>query len=445
MSVWSRVTLVGEARTVDMVLPAQEPLGALMPDVLQLLGDPVRNPPQLRHLVTSTGEVLDPGASLADRQVPDGAVLRLVRSDEPVPAPVVHEVPEVVGDSLDLRLLSWSPAAARWTATFTLVALSVGVGLVIRAGSSAATAAVATAGLAALLLLCGVVIGMAGREPAGLAMILGGGAAGLPALWWAAAADDWPTWGRWGGAALLLAVLVMLLGLSSPLGRGALVGGAAAVLLAGIGTACAASGLEPDRTGAVLALSCVVLLSVLLRTALSLSGLTSLDDRRSAGGAVPRVDLMAALDRAHRTMVIATLAVSVAAAVAGLGAATELGGSRGAWNAALAALLALVVAGRARVFPLVLQKAALLGAAVVIVIGLGVRWAEQVSWGIAPALGMLVVGLTAAVVVLTVHPAEHTRARLRRIMNRIEATAVIAIIPVAIGVFGIFARLRETF
>lgn len=34
-----RVTLVGERRRVDLVLPAQEPLGALLPDVLRLLGD----------------------------------------------------------------------------------------------------------------------------------------------------------------------------------------------------------------------------------------------------------------------------------------------------------------------------------------------------------------------------------------------------------------------
>ncbi|XRQ03341.1 type VII secretion integral membrane protein EccD [Actinomadura welshii] len=441
MSVWSRVTLVGENRTVDMVLPAQEPVGALMPDVLELLDDPVRSPPQLRHLVTSAGEVLDPGASLADRRVPDGAVLRLVRADEPVPAPVVHEVPEVVADSLDLRLLSWSPAAARWTATCALAALAGGAGLVIRAATGAGTAAAAAACLAALLLVGGTVIGMAGREPAGTALTLGGGAAGAPALWWAATAYDWPQWGRWGGVALLLAVLIVLLGLSSPLGRGALVGGGAAVLLAGIGMACAASGLDPARTGAVLALACVVVLSALLRTALSLSGLTSLDDRRGAGRAVPRADLMAALDRAHRTMVIATVAVAVAAAVAGLGATADFGG----WSAALAALLALVLAGRARVFPLVLEKAALLSAAVAVVIGLAVRWAEHVSWGVVPALGMLLVGLAIAVVVLTAEPAEHTRARLRRIMNRIEALAVIAIIPVAVGVFGTFERLLETF
>ncbi|QKW35093.1 type VII secretion integral membrane protein EccD [Actinomadura sp. NAK00032] len=441
MSVWSRVTLVGESRTVDMVLPAQEPLGALMPDVLELLDDPVRSPPQLRHLVTSAGEVLDPGASLADRRVPDGAVLRLVRADEPLPAPVVHEVPEVVAGALGLRLLSWSPAAARWTATSALVMLAAGAGLVIRAGTGAGTATAATACLAVLLLVGGTALGMAGRTPVGMALTLGGGAASLPALWWAAAAYDWPAWARWGGGALLLAVVVVLLGLSSPLGRGALAGGGSALLLAAIGTGCAAAGLDSARTGAVLALACVVLLSAVLRLALALSGLTSLDDRRGAGNAVARADLMAALDRAHRTMVIATVAVAVAAAVAGLGATARFGG----WSAALAALLALVVAGRARVFPLVLEKAALLCAAVVILIGLAVRWAGHVSWGVAPALGMLLVGLAAAVVVLTAEPAEHTRARLRRIMNRIEAIAVTAIIPVAIGVFGTFERLLETF
>lgn len=441
MSAWSRVTLVGENRTVDMVLPAQEPVGALMPDVLQLLGDPVQSPPRLRHLVTSTGDVLDPGASLADRQVPDGAVLRLVRSDEPLPAPVVHEVPEVVGDSLDRRLLRWSPAAARWSATGALVALSAAIGLVLRTGTDAGTGAVASASLAVFLLACGIGFGMARRGPIGTALTLAGGAVGVLALWTSAAAYDWPGWGRWGGTALLVAVLVVLLGLSSPLGRGALVGGGPAVLLAVTGMACAGFGLDAARTGAVLAVLCVVLLSVVLRMALSLSGLTSLDDRRGAGGAVARADLLAALDRAHRTMLIATVAVAVAAAVAGVGATAEFGG----WTGGLAALLALVVASRARVFPLVLEKAALLAASVAILIGLAVRCTEHVSWGIAPALGMLLIGLAIAVVVLTAEPPEHTRARLRRIMNRIEATAVVAIVPVAIGVFGIFGRLLETF
>ncbi|MBA9006724.1 type VII secretion integral membrane protein EccD [Thermomonospora cellulosilytica] len=441
MAAWSRVTLVGEHRRVDMVLPAQEPIGALMPDVLQLLGDPVQSPPRLRHLVTSTGEVLDPGATLADRRIPDGAVLRLVRADEPLPAPVVHEVPEVVGDALGGHLWRWGPAAARWSAVCAFVALTFAVGLVLGGAVPAAAAPAALGGPAAALVAGGVALGMFRRRDLGAALTLGGGTMGALAVWSAADVHDWAGWARWGGIAILAAVVVAVLGPASPLGRGGLIGGGVALLLAVEGTLCAAFGLDSARTAAVLAVTCVIVLHMLLRAALTLSGLTSLDDRRGEGSEVARRDVLAALDDAHRSMTIGTAAVAVAAVVAGLGATARFDW----WTAALAGLLALVVASRARMFPLVLEKVALLAAAVVVVTALAVRWTAHVAWGVVPALGMLLAGLAIPVVVLTAEQPEHLRARLRRITNRIEAVAVVALVPVAIGIFGVFARLLGTF
>ncbi|RSN43875.1 type VII secretion integral membrane protein EccD [Actinomadura sp. WAC 06369] len=441
MSAWSRVTLVGEHRRVDMVLPAREPIGALLPDVLEVLDDPVQSPPRLRHLATSTGEVLDPGTTLAERRIPDGAVLRLVRGDEPLPAPVVHEVPEVVGDALDGRLWRWGPAAMRWTATAAVAALAAAIVLVLRAGVAGPAAASAGAAAGVLLLVCGTVAAPAGREPLGTALVLGGGAAGAVALWTAAERLDRPDWLAWTGAGLLAAALTVLLGAVSPLGRGGVVGGAVIALLAGAGGLCAAFGLDAPRIGAVLAGGCVVLLGVVLRLALALSGLTSLDDRRGEGGAVRRGDVLEAFDGAHRTMTIATAAVAVAAAVAGFGALSRFDG----WTAALAGLLAVVLGGRARVFPLVVQKAALLGAAVAITVGLAVRLAGHASWGPPAALVLLAGVLAVPVAVLAAGQPEHVRARLRRAANVVEGLAVVAIVPVAIGVFGTFERLLGTF
>jgi hypothetical protein len=48
-------------------------------------------------------------------------------------------------------------------------------------------------------------------------------------------------------------------------------------------------------------------------------------------------------------------------------------------------------------------------------------------------------------VVLSTEPSEHLRARLRRIVNRVEAIAVVALLPVAIGAFGTFERLLDAF
>src|SRR5699024_3076208 len=85
MTAWSRVTLVGEERRVDAVLPDDEPVGALMPEVLDLLGDEPANPARLRHLVTASGHVLGGESTLEERQITDGAVLRLVRAEEQPP------------------------------------------------------------------------------------------------------------------------------------------------------------------------------------------------------------------------------------------------------------------------------------------------------------------------------------------------------------------------
>lgn len=438
---WSRVTLVAEQRRVDAVLPATEPIGTLMPEVLRLLDDPVRHPAQLRHLVTSTGEVLDGQATLAERGVLDGSVLRLVRADEPLPAPVVHDVPEAVDDAVADHLWRWSPRAAQWTATVATAVLTAAGGLVLRTNPGGAAGFAAAATLAVLLTVAGLAISALGRTRLGAAVTLGGGALAGVAVWHGADLYDWEPWIRWGSLGVLVGLLLAALGAATPLGRGGLVGGGLVALLAAMWGACTGLGLDAARTGAVLAVACVVLLNVMLRIALTLSGLTSLDDRRSAGSAVPRGDVLTALVHTHRSLVIATMAVAVAAVTAGWAPATRLDG----WTAALAVLLAIVVASRARMFPLVPQKAVLLAAALAIWVNLAYRWADRTPWAAAPALGMLVAVLAIPLAVLTAEQPEHVRARLRRITGRAEAAAAVAIIPVALGVFGVYQRLLHTF
>jgi type VII secretion integral membrane protein EccD len=438
---WSRVTIIGDGRRVDAVLPSQEPIGALMPDVLELVGDRVENPPRLRHLVTAAGEILAGDATLADRRVPDGSVLRLIRADEPLPAPVVHEVPEVVGDSSDAHAWRWGPRIRRWTATFSTLALSLAAGALVERRLAGTNGPVVPAAVALLLVVTGMAAGVRRREPLGTALTLsGGGLAGL-ALWSAAGVHGWEPWIRWGGLAVLAGLLILGLGLTSPLGRGGTIGGGVALVLAAAGAAGAALGLDGARVAAVLAIASVVALSLLLRLALMLSGLTALDDRRSAGDRVARTDVATALAAAHRSMVIATVAVAAAVSVAWYGPIIAFNG----WTAALSALLAIIVASRARTFPLAVEKIALFGAALWTLVCLAWAWTGQSSWAVAPATGLLLLALVPPIVVLSTEPPEHVRARLRRIANRVEAIAVVALLPVAIGAFGTFERLLDTF
>lgn len=76
----SRVTLIGERRRADIVLPSDTPIGQLLPDILQLLDDRAASRPTTRQLITSDGSALPHDATLSSAEVPDGAVLRLVRA-----------------------------------------------------------------------------------------------------------------------------------------------------------------------------------------------------------------------------------------------------------------------------------------------------------------------------------------------------------------------------
>ncbi|KUP95788.1 type VII secretion integral membrane protein EccD [Thermobifida cellulosilytica] len=440
MTSWSRVTLVGERRRVDAVLPSQEPIGALLPEVLELLGDPVENPPRLRHLTTSSGVILDGDTTLADKGVPDGAVLRLVSADEPLPAPVVHEVPETVSDALDEHRGRWTPEAARWTATAAATVLALALADVVWTGWGGATGLAAVAGAAAALFLLGPLLGRFWREPLGTALSFTGSALGGLALWYAAQLNDLPSWTLWGGWTALAALLVLSLGLG-PLGRAGLVGGGLALLLSALWSAGHLLGLEPAHIAAATAVACVVLLSVLLRTALALSGLSALDDRRSAGTEVGRSDVLGALTEVHRSMALATVAVAVFAATAGVGLAAEFNG----WTAALAGLLAIVVASRSRMFPLVVEKASLLAATVVVLAAPALAWAGATGWTVWPAAGVLGAALVFPVLALMTDPPEHVRARLRRLAGLCEAVALVVLVPVALGVFGTYQRLLDTF
>ncbi|AFR10938.1 MULTISPECIES: type VII secretion integral membrane protein EccD [Nocardiopsis] len=441
MTAWSRVTLVGEERRVDAVLPADEPVGALMPEVLELLGDPVENPARSRHLVTTSGTALVGETTLAEREVADGAVLRLVRAEDPVPAPVVHEVPEAVSQAIDDHSGRWTPSAARWTATAALVALAVLGAWLGHLHSPSTGGMTGLAVVAALLLVAGAALGAFWREPLGTALSMAGAAVGVLTLWLACDLFGWPEWARWGGSVALVAGLVLMLGLTSGLGRGGLIGGGTGLALAVVWSGAAAFGLPAHQVAAVMTVACVVLLSTILRLALMFSGLAVFDDRRNAGEDVARGDVLSSVADAHRSLVIATVAVAAAAVTAGVGLASQLD----PWTAGLAVALAVVVASRSRLFPLTVQKAVLVVASLVVAGAFLLALTQTYAWGIWPALGTVAAVAAIPAVVLSVEQPEHVRARLRGITSRCEAVAVIVLVPLAVGAFGTYQRLLETF
>ncbi|MBX9395111.1 type VII secretion integral membrane protein EccD [Streptomyces sp. TRM72054] len=439
----SRVTLVGERRRADIVLPSDTPIGQLLPDILQLLDDRAATRPTTRQLISTDGSVLPHEATLSSAEVPDGAVLRLVRAHAAPPAPVVHDVTDQVADDLDLRAWRWRPAARRISAGVATFAFAVAAAVLAR--REFALESVATALLVATIvfLIAGAVVAKTGGGNLGLAtaLLLASGGLGVLAAWTTADAYDWSGTARLAGVVAALVVTLVLLAFFSPLGRGGLIGAGAAAVITVVWEAVAAVQDDPERLGAVMAVFSVVLLGLLPRFALMASGLTGLDDRRSSGTSVSRHEVGNALAATHRGLALATVVTALSAAAGGWLLTT--GEDPAWWSVVLASLTAVVLLSRARAFPLVAEVVALFGAAALLVVRLAVLWLDHA--GGVGALVLLAGAALLPLLVLAIEPPEHVRVRLRRLADLIESLGVIGLFPLAVGVFGIYGQLLNKF
>ncbi|MEV3928287.1 type VII secretion integral membrane protein EccD [Streptomyces sp. NPDC049944] len=439
----SRVTLVGERRRADIVLPSDTPIGQLLPDILQLLDDRVASRPLTRQLLTSDGSALSHDSTLASAGIADGAVLRLVRTHSAPPAPVVHDVTDQVADDLGLRAWRWRPAARRASAGVATVAFAVIAALLARREFPLDALAGVLAVVTLVLLTAGALVSRTGQGNRGLAtalLVLSGGL-GVLTAWTAADAHDWPGTVRLAAVAGSLVLTQVLLGFLSPLGRGGLIGAAATAALTVVWEGAAALQDDPARLGTVMAVLSVVLLGLLPRLALMASGLTALDDRRSGGVSVSRHEVGSALAATHRGLALATVVTAVSASAAGW--LITLAERPTAWAVVLASLVAVVLLSRARAFPLIAEVVALFTAAAVLVVRLVMLWMEH-DGGAGP-IAVLCVAAVLPLLVLAVQPPEHVRVRLRRMADLVESIGMVGLFPLAVGVFGVFGQLLDKF
>lgn len=447
----TRVTLVGPRR-VDLVLPSHEAIGVLLPEIVRLTGhlpaSPVDallrdrpTPPRGRSseaargylLSLLDGRVLDAADTFASAGVADGALVRVDPVTEAPPAAVVYDLTDEIADDLDRRRGRWGAGPRRWTATAVVVAVA-GWATVL-AASTLAPGALLAAGVA--VLLAGAGMAAAGGRAVGVAVLLGGAAVAGTAVPFLL--TGWPAW--WGAWLAIVAVAVLALGATNGWARAAAIGGGTVLALLGSWVALLASGLPVDRTAALLAVVSTMLLGLLPRLAIVASGLTRLDDRQVDDEPVSRVAVAAAVDSAHRGLALAVVSASASAAVAGW----LLAQAGTAWTIVLAGLVALAMLLRLRAYPLVAEVVALVAGSVAVVVGLVDRWMladPSAWWG-----GLFAYGAVAAmaVAVLVYEPLPHIRARARQVADGVEALAVVALVPVAVGVFGVYSRLLSTF
>lgn len=437
MTSYARVTLADAQRNVELLLPSDVPVGELLPELLGSFRPRTGIEPSAVALTSDGGGSLPWGLSLDEAGVADGAVLRLTHRADQVPAPVVYDmVDEAVGSRP--APIAWPHGAARTAGAGIIAALlAVCATSLLTLPFTTASASILVGGAAILLFV--LAAAMPPRWGLGLPLVGAGVALCLEGVLLGAGRGgiDW-----WMLAPLgSLAVLAWFSGqrqwrhLTLSAATMALLAAAWVGLLVLFGTGPAA--------GAVLAIITTCVLGALPRLALALSGIARLDDRTLAGDPVQRPRALAALDAAHQGLAVSVLLCSLSTwASVRLLLSSDAGG---AWALVLAFLVVAVTGLRSRVYPLVLERVALQAGAVLAGVLLATRLlllAPSLLWPLGIALLVL---FALAVCSLVIRLPEHVGARLRVWGGRLEMIATVMLVPVAVGMFGIYTQLAHAF
>jgi type VII secretion integral membrane protein EccD len=460
VTTYTRLSVAGSNRRADVVVSSDEPLGSILPRLLELLDETGGTVARPLTFVAPDGEQIDIARSPQQLDLLDGTLLRLERLDAAPPPPVVIDVTDAAADALASRPDRWGEGARR-VAAASAIALAAAVGGLLAPWGSPTAAMIGMIVSVVVLLAVGAGLGL-GRltaiaalvaaAAAGLVLPLGiavyttlVAAAGLvlppgTTVYTTLAAADAVA------IALLAAVaagittagIVVLVGIGvAQRRRGAIAGGTLGAVLGALLLILLLVGVTPSVSAAVTGIVAAFLTGLLPWVAMSAAGLTGLDQRVAGGERLPRNDALAAVDEAYAALTWSAAAVAVVLGVTGVALviANEL------WAGLLALALALIAALRTRAFPLRAQHwllwsaTAVIGAAAVVV-HLSGSW-----WGI----GAVVAAIVLIAVAALVRPRPHTRARLRGLGNAIELLAVVALLPLLLGVMGVYAELLAMF
>jgi len=452
---FTRVTVVGTGRRADVVVASDEPFAGLLPRFVDILDEPVADSAQPLAIVRVTGEEVALAGDAASQEIADGEVLHLVRRADAPPPPEVSDVTDAVADALGRRHDGWGDTARQAVAASAIGATTTVVGLLLVAASTVAGVRAALVGgsaspqlvplvllvLGVVLALAAIVAGRAGARWTGIACTAAAAGLGLP-LGLAVG----PLVGRAGDGPAMTAALVVVwawialgagLGIGQrnrAVGTGAVVG----VVLPALGAVTWATPAPVAAGWGVVAVAAVAVCGLLPSIAMSSAGLTGLDDQVSTGRVVQRDRVVRALDDSYRSLDWTAAAVAVPLALSG----AALVADADPWAVALGTATVLVAALRTRAFPLALQGV-LLWCAVVVAAVLGL--VGHAATHPVVVLGVLVGTAVLAAVLAGVRPAAHTRARLRSFGNVLETVAVVVLLPLLLGTFGLFEALLETF
>ena len=432
---FTRVTVAWEQRRADVVIASDQPLAGLMPQLVDLVGVPGSGPHTLARV---TGDCVDLGRDCVGNNVIDGEVLRVVGwSDAPAP-PVVSDVTGWVAGRTETVDTGFAQKVRRVAGVVIAAGATLAAGLALPwGGIGDGTRCVVMVGAVVVLTVAGVVVGRVGRRLVAVVACAVAAGLGVPAGMAVAAVTESPDPVLVTGLAAVC-VWWLVAGVGVGLGcraRAWIVGAVVCGPVAVLGLVLVLAGVGPDRVWAVLGVVSAVVLGLVPGWALSLSGLTGLDDLVASGDAVGRERV----DRAWRDAAGTTVVCAAGTATTALVAAGVLSRGTDRWDVALAVVVLLVVVLRVRAFPnRVLVAGVWVVACAAVIAGVAglPGW-----WAVA---GLVMVAGVAVLVVLARVP-EHVVIRVRGVGNVVEKLGTAALLPVLLGVFGVYSSLLGAF
>ncbi|MDT0266243.1 type VII secretion integral membrane protein EccD [Streptomyces sp. DSM 44915] len=451
-----RIGLAGPAGRADLAVPANVPVARLLPSLLSHAGAEPGPDGGVRHggwvLRRADGTRLLAATSLAAQGVVEGDLLFLGHGAEDTGEPLYDDVVEVIGESGPAE--GWSPAATRRVsaALATGATLAATAALAVAPGRLPGWLGLATAVLA---LVVGVLLARAfGDVAAGTcAAVL----AAPPALLGAVrllGTEAGTVAGFTAGHLLLACAVLAVLGALGPLLVGGGDGTFTALVVAGPLTAvgalpCAVWDVHPARAAAVVAPLALALTTLWPTLALRVARMPAPDvaatteELAALPSQLTHGQLRARVAGARR-LLIGMLAGSHLVAVGGtlvLFAAGQL------WAGVLGTVLVVLTLLRARLFREPGQTAIpLVGALLAAVGGAAFTLTDLLGQRLAPLGVALPVALVVALVAATVGLlAGRTRLnpRLSRALDLLETTALLAVVPLALAVWDVYAALLD--
>ncbi|WP_305787587.1 type VII secretion integral membrane protein EccD [Symbioplanes lichenis] len=454
----ARVTISAPRRRLDVALPEHVPLAELLPEVLRHAGEELADDGE-RHggwiLRRTDGVPLTPAEALAAQGVRDGEVLYLRPARSGWPELEYDDVVEAIADEARRRSVTWTPAATRMaTLAGAGVLLAVGALAVLAAGPSWGAGVGVGLGGAVLLALAGTTASRAYGDAAAGA-VLGGAAlpyafaGGSVLISQPEAAGAVPGLAWLGGPGLLTgSVALLLFAVLAGAGVATLPRIFAAGVTAGLlGALAALAGLWTSAAGAAAVLMCVLVCGIGLLPVLAIrfGGVpgampvafvpaASRDDRSGADERPDRARVGAAVGRTEEMLV--GMLIGHAVAAAGAFVVLAAGGTAARILAALAVAALLL---RSRLFVTVRQRVPLLAGGLTGLFALGTGLVRDAGSTVllvaAAAVVVLAVVVVAAGVAWSRRPPSPY---LGRAADLLDNLAVIAVIPVACAVVGLY-------